>query len=114
MGDLSAHFSRDEFACHHCGRVKVAADLVDHLEMLRALVAHPLRIVSGYRCPVHNRAVHGAPRSQHLLGRAADLAIGEATVEQAKRAGFKGIGYSGIWAVHVDVRTGARTIFRDD
>lgn len=104
MGDLSAHFSRTEFRCRHCGRVVVDPELVAALERLRAAVGRPLPIVSGYRCPVHNRAVGGATRSQHLYGRAADIPPRYATPEQATAAGFKGIGTSGRWAVHVDVR----------
>lgn len=104
MGDLSAHFNRREFACHHCGKVKVVGPLVAGLERLRAIVGRPLNLVDAYRCPVHNRAVGGARNSQHPLGTAADLPVGYATVAQAEQAGFTGIGNRGPWAVHVDVR----------
>lgn len=70
------------------------------------LIERPLPIVSGYRCAIHNRAVGGAPRSQHRLGTAADVPEGLVTVEQALMAGFRGIGSRGIWAVHLDVRPG--------
>jgi uncharacterized protein YcbK (DUF882 family) len=81
--------------------------LVAALERLRAARGGiPLRIVSGRRSAAHNRAVGGAPRSQHLYGRAADIPSGYATVLQAERAGFRGIGSKGAWAVHVDVRPG--------
>ncbi len=104
MGDLSPHFSKHEFACRHCGRVVVSRHLVQHLEELRALVGRPLRIVSGYRCPTWNRKVGGAVRSRHLTGEAVDLEAGYATVVQADAAGFKGVGYRGTSAVHVDIR----------
>ena len=106
MGDLSAHFSRHEFACRHCGRVIVTRHLVQHLERLRALVGAPLVVVSGYRCPEHNRAVGGARGSLHTRGMAADLRRGYATRAQARAAGFTGIGFCGDSAVHVDVRPG--------
>lgn len=109
MGDLSPHFSRREFRCRHCGAVRVDPHLVEHLEVLRAMVGRPLVIVSGYRCPTHNRNVGGASRSQHLYGRAADLVDGYATVSQARRAGFTGIGRDADGsALHVDVRHGPR------
>lgn len=109
MGDLSRHFSAAEFACHHCGQVKVSRHLVEHLERLRsARGGRPLRIVSGYRCPTHNRAVGGASRSQHMYGTAADIPAGYATTAQAEAAGFVGIGSRGQWAIHVDVRTTGR------
>lgn len=105
---LSPHFVSDEFRCKHCGRVEVLEELVAHLELLRAIVGRPLTPVSGYRCPEHNARVGGARGSQHLVGRAADLPHGYATVAQARKAGFRGIGQRGPWAVHVDVRTGRR------
>lgn len=107
MGDLSPHFSRREFACRHCGTVKVTEDLVAHLELLRAWKGgRPLKIVSGYRCTIHNRAVGGAPGSRHLQGDGVDLPYGYATASDAKRCGFTGIGVRGQWAVHVDRRPG--------
>jgi len=115
MGDLSPHFSRHEFDCHDGSRAAPDAELVRKLELLRHLVGDkPIRIVSGYRSPAWNRHVHGAPRSQHLYNRAADLDRGVATVDQARAAGFRGIGFSGSWAVHVDVRPGRAVVFRDD
>jgi hypothetical protein len=42
-----------------------------------------------------------------MYAAAADLHEGAATVEQARRAGFVGIGNHGRWARHVDVRDGA-------
>lgn len=108
MGDLSAHFSRSEFRCHHCGHL-VGPDhaLIASLERLRALVGRPVRIVSGTRCRAHNAAVGGARSSRHLVGDAADIeAELRVTVAVAKAAGFRGIGYrrrDGL-VVHVDMR----------
>jgi uncharacterized protein YcbK (DUF882 family) len=107
MGDLSAHFSRSEFRCRHCSAlVGPEPELVQVLERIRALSGAPLRILSGYRCPVHNRAVGGAIGSQHTHGTAADFAPGRATARQARDAGAIGVGSRGGWATHVDVRMG--------
>lgn len=103
---MSLHFQRREFACPHCGVAVVRRSLVERLEHLRGLVQRPIRIVSGYRCPVHNAEVGGAPDSQHMYGAAADIPEGVATTGQAVRAGFVGIGFRGPWAIHVDVRDG--------
>jgi uncharacterized protein YcbK (DUF882 family) len=113
MGDLSPHFDTREFRCHHCGLVEVSADLVETLERLRAAIQRPLPILSGWRCREHNRAVGGAPRSQHLYGKAADIPRGLATVPQALAAGFTGIGHRRNWVVHVDVRPGRAVVFLD-
>lgn len=43
------------------------------LERVRAFLGAPLIISSGYRCQELNRAVGGAPSSQHMLGQAADF-----------------------------------------
>jgi len=55
-------------------------EVVANLEMLCRLVLEPLRrecgplrISSGYRCHRLNKAVGGAPNSQHLVGKAADI-----------------------------------------
>lgn len=113
MGDLSPHFDTSEFRCHHCGRVSVAEELVEALERCRRIISRPIPIVSGFRCEQHNRMVGGAPRSQHLYGRAADLPRGLVTVRQATDAGFRGIGHRGSWVVHVDVRPGRVVVFVD-
>jgi len=43
------------------------------LEPARDLLGVPISISSGYRSPLLNRAVGGAPTSAHLYGRAADI-----------------------------------------
>lgn len=115
MGDLSAHFSRSEFACHHCHQLThpPPQSLLSRLEQARVLHGGPITIVSGYRCPIHNRAIHGAINSRHLYGDAADLPLRTITTQQAKSLGFRGIGYSGPWAVHVDMRPGTPVVFAD-
>lgn len=47
--------------------------LAEGLEVLRALLGHPLIVSSGYRCPQLNAAVHGASHSAHEEGFAADF-----------------------------------------
>jgi len=108
-GPLSAHFDAREFACPHCGAAFVVDELVKVLELVRQSAGHPVRVISGYRCPVHNRAVHGATDSQHVYGTAADIPEGLVTAPQAFHLGAIGVGVQKGWAVHVDVRRGRRT-----
>ena len=86
-------------------------ELARHLEQLRAIVKAPVTILSGYRCPDHNRKVGGAPMSQHVQGIAADVMVKGLTPAKIKRAAEQvarfnagGIGVYRSW-VHVDLRS---------
>lgn len=75
-GQASEHFRLEEFACHcSVGRVLVADELVSVLQDVRDELKSPVRITSGYRCPVRNLELHGTPRSWHTVGLAADIAV---------------------------------------
>jgi uncharacterized protein YcbK (DUF882 family) len=110
MGATSAHFTAAELACSHCGVNNCTTELVTALEALRSRVGHPVHILSGYRCPIHNAAVGGVPASQHLLGTAADVTVPGMTTAALESAAaqcheIRGIGrddHRGF--VHVDVR----------
>ncbi len=112
MGDLSENFSRSEFGCRCCGEAKVDPGLIAALQKLRDLAGAPITVISGYRCPKHNAAVGGAKRSQHMLGKAADIVIKGLTPFETYRLAEKveafsngGMGlYPGHGFVHVDVR----------
>lgn len=109
---LSEHFHSSEFACHHCGAVKVKARLLVLLEQLRSACGLALHVNSGYRCAAHNRAVGGVPNSQHIQGAAADIAVPlglsfEQFAWYVARQPFDGIGYyRDAGFIHVDVRSG--------
>lgn len=78
MGNLSPHFSREEFECNchrSCIPIAVDCELVAVLEKLREHVGKPVRITSAYRCAAHNTDVGGAKNSQHRLGIAADIQV---------------------------------------
>jgi uncharacterized protein YcbK (DUF882 family) len=78
---LSDHFDSSEFACHCCGQViEISPDLVEQLEELSEVFSiagkrATIVILSGYRCPAHNKAVGGAPHSQHMQGIASDIKV---------------------------------------
>jgi uncharacterized protein YcbK (DUF882 family) len=73
---LNDYFDRSEFACEcGCGYDTVDAELLEVLTIVREHFAHPVSINSGCRCPSHNAAIKGSPRSQHQYGRAADIVV---------------------------------------
>ena len=104
-----AHFKDKEFACKHCGQGSADPKLVEALENFRFFIGGlPIIVTSGYRCGPHNSAVGGAQRSQHMLGRAADIKVRglaiPALADAAERFGkFKFIKEYRTW-IHVDVR----------
>lgn len=75
---LSSHFNSREFDCHcnypDCTTTPVCGELVNLLEKFRTAVGCPVRINSGYRCEKYNKDIGGEEHSQHVLGRAADVA----------------------------------------
>lgn len=75
----SAHFSFTEFRCKcggrftSCARIWVKRDLIIALEKYRKELKAGVSIVSGCRCPGHNKYVGGAIASRHMVGDAADF-----------------------------------------
>lgn len=116
---LTEHFSALEFACK-CKRNGLATDStwchgqewVDHLlvitlETLRQRLKRPVYVLSGCRCPRYNAHVGGAPLSQHVRGKAADIQVAGLTplelAEEAIKVGFPSVATYPTF-VHVDVR----------
>lgn len=110
MGDLSAHFSKNELMCKcGCGGLKYDSSLIIKLEQLSDYVGNrPIYITSGYRCPKHSVAVGGYANDAHTKGLAVDCYIEGLSVEDVAEAseicGFTGIGLMN-GAVHIDVRS---------
>ena len=85
---LSPHFELAEFVVSETAARRGIAneptpEVIDNLrllcqrvlEPLRASLARPVVITSGYRSLALNRAVGGSTRSHHIQGRAADLIV---------------------------------------
>jgi len=131
----SLHLSWEELACHD-GTAYPAQWRASRLRVLcgefeavrRALTARvgravPITVNSAYRTPAYNQRKGGSPRSQHLEGRALDLALPQApsllgalyTVvrERAESHGvIRGIGRYETF-VHLDVRPGTHLALWD-
>ena len=74
------YFKMEEFKCRCCGRVaypeNIEALVSNVLDPARERLGMPIVVNSGYRCPKHNAEVGGVPRSQHMVGEAADVSAG--------------------------------------
>ncbi len=120
--NVTDHFALSEFACKDHLRTRYPADRIDThlrplcetLEVIRTVCAQPLRIVSGYRTPEHNRFVGGAPDSRHVHGDAGDIIARDLTAAELheiimalylakKLPKLGGMGRYKAW-VHVDTR----------
>lgn len=103
---LSKNFRLSEFACPHCGHIKVDMNLVYALQRMRDIVG-PISVKIGYRCKAFNDSIPNASKeSYHLHGKAADIHCGrpynEALRDIAEQCGFTGVGLYDTW-IHVDV-----------
>lgn len=110
-------FREDELRCPCCHTCIMDPVLLTRLQALRDEFDEPLLITSAYRCREHNEAVGGYPKSQHLRGRAVDIAIDHYTPGQKLRLislvhgfRFKGVGYYKTF-IHIDVREGSKSLW---
>lgn len=74
----TAYFKEEEFRCKCCGQLPKLCPpdgLVDILIEIREHFDKPVKINSGYRCPKHNKAIGGAPKSRHIVGDAVDITV---------------------------------------
>jgi len=116
---ITEHFKATEFACKckerglatdstWCGGQEwVDRNLVLLLETLRQRLQKPIYVVSGCRCPRYNPHVGGAPASQHMRGKAADIQVAGLSpyelAEECLKVGFPSVATYPTF-VHVDVR----------
>lgn len=119
MMQLTKNFNIREFACKDGTPVPGALfenvyRLAVQLQKLRDRLGVPIVINSGYRSPSYNARIGGAPRSQHLEAKAADIRTASHTPQQLaaiiedmiakNELHFGGIGIYNTF-VHVDIRT---------
>jgi uncharacterized protein YcbK (DUF882 family) len=105
---LTPHFKLSEFKCPCCGLVDqvTATRMAEQLELVRPDFG-PIRIYSGHRCRKQNAKVGGTPQSYHLLGLAADIAVGSDSarfnlVKSLMWHGWKRIGIAASY-IHADL-----------
>lgn len=70
---MAKHFTINEFACKHCGQIKIDSAFLQLLDNARDIAGIPFHITSGYRCFEHNRAIKSQDTSSHVKGLAVDI-----------------------------------------
>ena len=88
--NLTDNFKLSEFACgcgckgHDQPEIIAALRLLceRRLQPLRDRLGVALKVYTGFRCVAFNKRCGGAKRSQHLLGKAADLIPADGNVER--------------------------------
>lgn len=110
MGDIAEFFNRAEFACQcGCGFDTVDAELLRILVEIRDHFGRKMKVTSGCRCKDHNRREGGAPKSWHVVARAADVQVEgiapQLVAEAAAQYGASGIKVYASWT-HIDTRSG--------
>ena len=80
MGNLSEHFSHQDFTCKcsRCrgkGEYKVHLGLVGALEELKSKAKGHIKILQAYRCDEQNEKLKGNKKSFHIKGKAAHINI---------------------------------------
>ena len=102
------YFSFTEFNCPSLPDSGKNMDInfIYKLEHARELAGIPFRITSGYRTKERNQQVGGVSNSSHLIGVAADIAIGSGNeryivLNALIKAGFKRLGIAKTF-IHCD------------
>ncbi|HEX7291111.1 MAG TPA: D-Ala-D-Ala carboxypeptidase family metallohydrolase [Conexibacter sp.] len=105
-GRCSQHFTFRSFRSPGDGWIKLDRALARALEVYRAALGEPVRVLSGHRDRAWNVAHGGLPDSQHLRGTAADVEPAMTLDDVRALRVFSGIGCdadSGL-VRHLDVR----------
>ncbi len=110
--EMFPNFRPIEFKCpcQNCDGGKMSLFFMSTLQGLRYQIGFPLHINSGFRCPEYNASLeNSSPKSQHMIGLAADISTITLTpsqkhflVEKAFQR-FTGVGiYKNF--IHLDLR----------
>ena len=101
-------FSLSEFDCPSLPNSGKNMDInfIYKLEHAREIAGIPFKVTSGYRTKEHNEQVGGVPISSHLIGVAADIAVGSGKeryiiLNALIKAGFKRLGVAKTF-IHCD------------
>ena len=104
------YFKANEFICKcgdcNMGLADMNAEMVQKLDLARAIAKTPFGINSAVRCPIHNRRVGGIEDSAHITGNAVDIRCTDSNkrfliIQALISVGFNRIGVYDTF-IHVD------------
>ena len=102
------HFESYEFDCPSLPNSGINMDnsFLQMLDDARGIAGIPFKITSGYRSVSHNKSVGGVQNSSHLIGKAADIAVGSGKeryiiINALIKAGFRRLGVAKTF-IHCD------------
>lgn len=77
---MTKNFSKEEFDCNDGSEMPIniyhnMVKVANQLQVLRDLINKPIQINSAWRSEEYNLSIGGVKDSQHIMGRAADIAI---------------------------------------
>lgn len=109
----SKYFLPRELKCKcnkkSCNAKDIDNNFLNILDNIRQQFGDPMKINSCLRCKYHNNMIGGSPKSQHLLGKAADIQMNNDDMYRFLNIclanGIKGIGIANGW-LHIDIRDG--------
>jgi uncharacterized protein YcbK (DUF882 family) len=87
---MTKNFSKEEFDCNDGSEMPIniyhnMVKVANQLQVLRDELKKPIHINSAYRSEDYNKQIGGVKNSQHIMGRAADIAIkGMTPIEVSK------------------------------
>lgn len=74
-GDLTEHFTLDDYSINQTGKVYITKESMLHAQMLeefRVWLKRPMEVHAWYRTAAYNKSVGGVKNSSHLKGLATD------------------------------------------
>jgi uncharacterized protein YcbK (DUF882 family) len=118
MAQITNNFNLQEFECKGNYKIpdkylKNIFEVAKNLQVLRNEIMQPIKINSAYRSKEHNAIIGGVKNSQHLKGKAVDIAVKGMktvdlylTIERLIKAGEMKQGGLGLYKnfVHYDIR----------
>ena len=87
---MTKNFTKEEFDCNDGSEMPInvyhnMVKVANQLQILRDELKKPIHINSAYRSEDYNKQIGGVKNSQHIMGRAADIAIkGMTPIEVSK------------------------------